>query len=346
MFDILDTVDDWLAQGHQVALATVVDTWGSAPRGVGAKMAVTAADPSSPAMVGSVSGGCVENAVIEEAINSLSDGKPRLLNFGVSDDTAWEVGLACGGKIAVYVEPLDNAWWQAVSDAVRHNQETTTVTVLTGDLAGQKLHILDTALDGNKQSLSGLTDTQIDALLDASTAQKRSQRVTIADVDVLIDQHRPRPRLVIVGGAHVAQSLAVYAAELDFRVALIDPRKVFATQARFPGLETVLHSYPDKALEQLGIDTETYITVLTHDPKIDDPALITALASKAPYIGVLSSSRTHRKRLARLTDAGIDPQLFDRIRIPIGLNIGAKTPEEIALCIMAEIVAVRNGALK
>jgi xanthine dehydrogenase accessory factor len=162
---------------------------------------------------------------------------------------------------------------------------------------------------------------------------------------VFIDVYQPRPRLVIVGGAHAAVALAQMASLLGFRVMLVDPRRAFATAERFPTAERITYEYPDKALPKIGLTSQTYIAVLTHDPKIDDPALKTALPSAAPYIGILSSKRTHEQRIERLTAAGLDRALLDRIRTPIGLKIGAQTPEEIALCVMAEIIAVRRGAL-
>ncbi|MAS34522.1 MAG: hypothetical protein CL610_10975 [Anaerolineaceae bacterium] len=338
MLDILDTVNHWLEQKRPVALATVVETWGSAPRGVGSKMAVT----DDMAMVGSVSGGCVETAVIEQALEILVDGKPRLLHFGVSDDTAWDVGLTCGGSISIYVEQLDQQWWQMVSDNVRQDYPAATVTILEGEQVGQKVLVNN---DGHPVYTSPelATDTCA-ALVQVATSQNRSGRATVAEQSVMVDLHYPRPHLILIGGVHVAMPLQTFAQQIGFRVSVVDPRQVFATTERFPDVANILHSYPDKALPQIGLDRNTYIAVLTHDPKIDDKALITALASPAPYVGVLSSKRTHEKRLERLREAGLSDEQLDRIRTPIGLNINAQTPEEIALCIMAEIVAVRNGA--
>jgi xanthine dehydrogenase accessory factor len=341
MLDILETVDNWLNQDKKVAIATVVDTWGSAPRRTGAKMAVT----SETAMIGSVSGGCVETAVIGEALDSLADGQPRLLQFGVSDDTAWEVGLACGGKITVYVEPLDLRWWQAITDGIRQDRTMVTINALDADNAGQK--ILVDVETGIVYASDNLEQSRYAALLEAAqeAARKPSGRARIADLDVLVDVYHPRPRLIIIGGAHTALALHSYAVLLGYQVILIDPRQAFATHERFPQAEIISHQYPDKVLNEIGLNSQTYIAILTHDPKIDDPALRVALPSPAPYIGVLSSKRTHEQRIERLTENGLDPQQLVRIRTPIGLDIGAQTPEEIALCIMAEIVAVRNGAI-
>ncbi len=289
-------------------------------------------------MTGSVSGGCVETAVVQEGLDSLADGKARLLDYGVSDDTAWDVGLACGGKMSVFVEPLDRTAWQKVRDAVQQNRPITSITVLAGEKAGQKI-----VIEQDKITYSNMDD-KLAALMVTDTARFRlTTRTHIHDLDVLVEVYRPAPRLITIGGAHVAIALKDLAHMMGFRVIVIDPRRAFATKERFPDVEAISHLYPDKALPDIGLNADTYIAVLTHDPKIDDPALKTALPSPVPYIGVLSSTRTHQKRVERLTAAGVDPELMKRIRTPIGLNIGAKTPEEIALCIMAEIIAVRNG---
>ncbi len=336
MLDILDTVSRWLQQGQQVALATVVQTWGSAPRATGSKMAVT----QDMALVGSVSGGCVEGAVVESALEGLADGQPRMLTFGVSDDEAWEVGLTCGGKISVFVEPLDAQWWAQLTPHVQQHRQATTVTLLAGESAGNKV------LLGPDESLAYHSPTLSSAAAQTlvQTAGARTGRLEHEGLDVLVEQHMPGPQLILVGGVHVAMPLQAFARELGFRVALIDPRQVFATRERFPDVEQILLSYPDKALQQLGLDSNSYLAVLTHDPKIDDPALLTALPGPAPYVGVLSSPRTHRQRLQRLHAAGLTPAQTARIRTPIGLEIGSRTPAEIALSIMAEIVSVRSGA--
>lgn len=343
MNEISAKIDEWLSKKQTLALATVVDTWGSAPRPVGAKMLINA----EMSMLGSVSGGCVETAVIEEALAMLQDHHPRLLEFGVSDDTAWSVGLACGGKIAIYLEVLDTAWWEAFKNKSAEQHPILTITILTGEMSGQKvmvnseghIHYASTKLPSHQQAALLAVGQQ-------AFAQGKSLRTKVDEMDVLLDFYQPQPKLIIVGAVHIAIPLKDFAQRLGFQVTLIDPRKVFASPERFPDMETILYSYPDKAFAQLGLDENTFIAVLSHDPKIDDPALITALDSSVPYIGVLSSRRTHEKRLERLTNLGVNPALFERIRTPIGLNIGAKTPEEIALCIMAEIVAVRNGALQ
>lgn len=334
MLDILNSVESWLKDNRSIALATVVDTWGSAPRRAGAKMAINEAI----GMAGSVSGGCIEGAVVEEALDTLKKRKPRLLNFGVRDDDAWDVGLACGGKISVFVEPLDRQWWQTMSDLIHQNRRATTITVINGEMAGQKV-LVENGLALYSTASAALQDK----LLQVATNHANTTRTQLDDLDVMVDVYRPQPRLIIIGGAHVAIALKDLAHIMGFRVVIVDPRQAFATQERFPDVERISHAYPDKVLPEIGLNADSYIAVLTHDPKIDDPALRVALPTNVPYIGILSSKKTHEKRIKRLTAAGVDPELLKRVRVPIGLDIGAQTPEEIALCIMAEIIAVRNG---
>ena len=338
MLDILETVNRWLAEERSVALATVAKTWGSAPRREGSKMGVTA----ETAMIGSVSGGCVEGAVVEEALAGLRAGQPRLLKFGVADDMAWEVGLTCGGRIEVFVEPLDSLWWEALAELALNDDFGLTMTIMEGERIGEKV-LLDA--DGGILYRSPNLDAEmLDALKEAAAGRQKSGVATAAGTRVMVDLQAERPHLILIGGVHVAIPLQRMATLAGFRVSIVDPRAAFASEARFPAVANILHSYPDKALPQLGLDRGAYLAVLTHDPKIDDKALLTALPADIPYVGVLSSGRTHRQRVARLKEAGLSDELIARIRTPIGIDIGASTPEEIAVCILAEIIAVRNGA--
>ncbi len=343
MLDILDTMNHWLAEKRAVALATVVKTWGSAPRREGSKMAVSSHNHAgdAPAMIGSVSGGCVEGAVVEEAQGSLRDGAPRLLKFGVADDLAWEVGLTCGGSIEVFVEPLDALWWDALAQLAAQDNFGVTITRVEGELIGEKV-----LLDARGEILfqtDKLTGAQVESMSAVARSSKKSGVVALGESRVMVDMQVERPHLILIGGVHVAIPLSAMAAQVGFRVSIVDPRAAFASRERFPDVANILHSYPDKALPQLGLDRSAYLAVLTHDPKIDDKALITALPANIPYIGVLSSGRTHKQRVARLKEAGLGDDLIAQIRTPIGIDIGARMPEEIAVCILAEIIAVRNG---
>lgn len=337
MLDILETMNRWLAEERAVALATVVETWGSAPRRVGSKMGIT----GQMSMIGSVSGGCVEGAVVEEALAGLGEGRPRLLKFGVADDMAWEVGLTCGGSIKVFVEPLDAMWWDALAELALNDNFGVTVTFLEGERIGEKV-MLDNAGEVIYRS-PNLSGDLLDAMRSAAAESHKSGVTVIGGERVMVDMQIERPHLILIGGVHVAIPLQAMARQVGFRVSIVDPRAAFASEERFPDVANITHSYPDKALPQLGLDRSAYLAVLTHDPKIDDRALITALPANIPYVGVLSSGRTHRQRVARLKEAGLSDELIAQIRSPIGIDIGASTPEEIAVCILAEIIAVRNG---
>ncbi|MCY4466223.1 MAG: XdhC family protein [Chloroflexi bacterium] len=346
MRDILDTVNRWLREDRHVALASVAKTWGSAPRREGSKMGIASdlgrIDTAPPSMIGSVSGGCVEGAVVEEALAGLKDGKARLLKFGVADDMAWEVGLTCGGSIEVFVEPLNATYWQALAGLATDDCYGVALVVVEGAHIGEKL-LLDA--DGKTLYQSGNLPESLAAQMRAAAAESRkSGIITLGDTRVMVDQQVERPHLILVGGVHVAIPLAAMAQQVGFRVSIIDPRSAFASPERFPDIANILHSYPDKALPMLGMDRSAYLAVLTHDPKIDDKALLTALPAGIPYVGVLSSGRTHRQRVARLSEAGLSEAHIAQIRTPIGIDIGASSPEEIAVCILAEIIAVRNGA--
>ena len=265
---VLDRAARWLADGRGVAFATVTRTWGSSPRPVGSVLACT----DTGEFVGSVSGGCIESAVITDAIALIAGERAAgTLSFGVSDETAWEVGLACGGKIDVDIE------------------------VATAERIGQ----LRAAMP-------------------------------------------PPSRLVIIGAVHVAAALAPMARIAGFAITIVDPRRAWATPDRFPD-DALVTEWPDVALGALALDAGTAVVALTHDPKIDDPALIAALRSSAFYIGCLGSKKTHATRRERLAAEGFDVAALDRLHGPVGLDIGAKSPAEIAVSILAQIIAVQHG---
>lgn len=337
MRDVQQDIRKWLETGQPVALATVINTWGSAPRQSGSKLAIT----PPHIMSGSVSGGCVESAVIEEALASLADFTPRLLHFGVADDIAWDVGLACGGEIDVYVEPLDAELFYQLESLHSRDAHYALLTVVSGPSVGTKLLISQDGFGyaaGDADILDVLMTSAVGLMRRGST-----ERLSLDGLDVFVEVVHPRPHLIIVGGAHVAQPLSATAQMLGYRISLIDPRSAFATPQRFPDVPNIYHSYPDKALAEIGLDEHSCVVILSHDPKIDDPAVRAALASPAGYIGILSSRRTHARRIERLTALGIDSAQLTRIHTPIGLDIGAITPPEIAISIMAQIIAVRHG---
>jgi xanthine dehydrogenase accessory factor len=338
MRDIIQDLDRWFEENKSVALATVVQTWGSSPRRVGAKMAVTV----DGEITGSVSGGCVEGAVAETAFQVLETGQPQLLHFGVSDETAWEVGLACGGQIDVFVNPLDRMSYQAEYEMLSHGDTFAIATLLKGSqqIIGKSLIVrLDGSYEGSLES--GFLSPTIQVALEA-LGSGHSGRVEIPGAEVFCEVFLPPPTLVMVGGVHIAIALAALAKPLGYHTIVVDPRRAFGSAERFPHVDRLIQAWPDEALEQLEITSSTAIAMLTHDPKLDDPALKVALPSPAFYIGALGSRKTQAARRERLLAAGIDPSLLSRLHGPIGLDIGAQTPEEIALSILAEIVAARN----
>ncbi len=334
MRDILSDIELWRTEGRRVALATVVQTWGSAPRPAGGKMALTA----DGKIAGSVSGGCVENAVVEAGKQTLATGTPRLLRFGVADDTAWSVGLACGGSIDVFVEPLANDLFGPIRDAIRAEQGVAVATVIGG--AEGRIGLKLVAFEGGA-TLGAIDDAALGAARTA-LSEGASRRVVAGEEEIFVDVIAPAARLVIVGGVHIAVALVALARTLGFRTILVDPRESFANPQRFPHADEIVADWPDRALASLAVNSATAIAVLTHDPKLDDPALTAALVSPAFYVGALGSRRTQEKRHKRLLAAGVSEEALSRLYAPIGLDLGGRSPEEIALSIMAQIVAARN----
>jgi xanthine dehydrogenase accessory factor len=329
---VLSKALDWLAKGRQVALATVVQTWGSAPQPVGSQLVIDAEGN----FLGSVSGGCVEAEVIAEAADVIATGEPKTLEFGVDDNTAWRVGLACGGAISIFVEKLAPGSERS-PDGVLHR--------LISDVEARHKVALITHLATGARSLAhspGDLGQDLAPALDEAFRRDKSVALKGSDGEVFINVFNPTIRLIIVGAVHVAQSLVPMARALGYDVVIVDPRSAFATEERF-GDVPILHDWPDEALPKIGMDGRTALIALTHVPEIDDPALISALASDAFYVGALGSKRTHAKRVARLAQTGVASADLERIHAPIGLDIGAQGAAEIAVSIIAEITAVQRG---
>lgn len=296
---------EWRAGGHAVALATVVRTWGSAPRRAGSHLIVR----GDGLFEGSVSGGCVEGEVVVEAQDALARGESRLLEFGVEDAVAWRVGLGCGGRVAILVEPLAPGHFDpALLDHVEAERTAGRPGIVTHDLTGGP------AVAGEHPG-----------------------------ADRFVARHDPPRRLAIIGAVHIAQTLAPAARLLGHAVTIIDPREAFATTERFAG-EALDTRWPDEALAEWRPDAASAVVALTHDPKLDDPALAAALRSQAYYIAALGSRANARRRLERLAAMGFGPEQLARVRGPAGLPIGAEGPAEIALSIAAEMVAAWRGA--
>ena len=320
LFDnIPETALAWHRAGRRAALATVVETWGSAPRRTGSQLAIS----GDGEIAGSVSGGCVEGAVVVEALDALDDGQPRELEFGVSDQDAFAVGLACGGTIRVLVEPVG--------------------TVLPEDMLADLV-----AARAARKPVAYVADLEAKTRRLDTTGHETRFRMDRSgfeeDSRTFVTIHNPPLRLIVVGAVHIAQALVPMARIAGYDPVIVDPREAFASEARFPG-ETLLHDWPDDAVASLGLDGRTALCLLTHDPKLDDPALEKALGAGVFYIGALGSTRTHAKRVARLVEKGFTEAQIARIHGPIGLDIGAASPAEIAVSILAEMTRVlRTGA--
>ena len=308
--DILTPLSIWLKDKRKIALATVISTWGSSPRPVGGQMAID----QNGEIIGSVSGGCIEGAVITEGIKSLSDGKTRVKDYGISNDMAWEVGLACGGELKVLIQPLqieDKIIFSIVESIRKREVIKLKINTKSG------LRTIDKSISQQSSSFNQLMNEFIH----------------------IID---PKPRLFIIGAVHIAQELVKLATIADFEITLIDPRDHFATNKRFPNCQ-IINDWPDNALSKFTFDKSTHLVTLTHDPKIDDPALIYSLKKNIGYVGSLGSKKTHQKRCERLSLLGFNQNDLNKIHGPIGLDIKAKNPAEIAISILGEIIQFRRA---
>lgn len=310
-----------LAEGRACAVATVVETWGSSAVQAGGVMVVAGEDD----FFGSVSGGCVEADVIAAAIDVIGGDEPKLLEFGVDDQTAWRAGLACGGRIRVHVarlDPLDDA---AMLDAIASAR------------ANRQPRWIATRLSDGRRSLLEAKDVDVKSDA-ASLATAKSGVVAFNGEETFLQALTPPPRVVIVGATHIAQILHQTARAIGYDVAIWDPRGAFTSEKRFrAGAATT--AWPEAGLQPLVDDPFAALVTLTHADNIDDEALMIALRSRCRYIGALGAKRTHQKRVARLSAAGFSEPEIARIHAPIGLDIGAKSAGEIAIAILADVIA-------
>ncbi len=332
MKDILSEVTRWHRRGDKVALATVVAVHHSAPRPPGTKMAVN----EFGEIIGAVSGGCVEGAVVEVADRVLHGAPPQLLRYGIADDEAWDVGLPCGGEIDVWVQSYESGRFTDVAAAGGRAAE---VTLLEGAAPGAKLLV---EADGARSGSLGAPELDDEAasaageLLWAETSERRGP--------LFIDVVAPAPRLILFGAVDIAASLSRLARAAGWRSYVVDPRARFATPERFPEADQVIAAWPEEAFGRLGgVDPATSIIALTHDPKLDDAALLIALRSPARFVGGMGSRRAQATRRERLLAAGLSEEELARLSAPVGLDLGGITADETALSILAEVVAARNG---
>ena len=354
MRDILDQIGKWWDAGEAFGLATVVQTFSSAPREPGAALAV-AADGE---VVGSVSGGCVEGAVYELSGEVSASGQPVLQRYGVSDDTAFSVGLTCGGIIDIFVEPISRENYPefgAIAEAVRDQQPVAVATVIAGPgQVGARRIIWPSGYQAGANGSLG-SGARLDQAVDDDARGMLAQGLTgvrrygpdgerrLDDLSVFVQSFAPPPRMLVFGAIDFAAAVARIGKFLGYRVTVCDARPVFATSARFPDADEVITEWPHRYLTRISTDERTVICVLTHDPKFDVPVLEVALRAPAAYIGAMGSRRTHSDRLDRLREAGLSEDELARLRSPVGLDLGARTPEETAVAIAAELIQLRWG---
>jgi xanthine dehydrogenase accessory factor len=332
MKDVWQEVGSWARRGDRIAIAMVVGAQRSAPRPLGTKMAIN----DRGEIAGGVSGGCVEGAVVEIAERVIDTGRPELAHFGIADAEAWGVGLPCGGEIDVWVQGYVPGPFERATRAGEHAAE---VTLLEGSRAGAKLFLTP---EGGRVGSLGSAPADADAVGAAKAAlwTDTSTRHGAIFVDVVA----PPARLMLVGAVDIAGALCTLARAIGWRSFVIDPRARFARHERFPDAEDVLALWPEEAFARLGgLDPATAVVALTHDPKLDDAALIPALRSPAMFVGAMGSRRAQSSRLERLLGAGLESEELERLSAPVGLDLGASAPGETALSILAEAIAVRHG---
>ena len=351
MRDILDPITKWWEANDTFGLATVVRTFSSAPREPGAAMAVSAGGD----VVGSVSGGCVEGAVYELATEVTASGEPVLRRYGISDDDAFAVGLTCGGIIDIFVEPASRerfAYLGEIAEDVRQGIPVAVATVIEGPrIVGARRIIWE----GQRTAGTLGAGDRLDAAVDDDARGMLAQGLTGVrrygpdgerrrdELAIFVQSFAPAPRMLVFGAIDFAAAVAKAGKFLGYRVTVCDARPVFATKSRFPDADEVITDWPHRYLSGSTTDERTVICVLTHDPKFDVPLLEVALRRPAAYIGAMGSRRTHDDRLARLREAGLTEQELARLRSPIGLDLGARTPEETAIAIAAELIQLRWG---
>jgi xanthine dehydrogenase accessory factor len=327
--DVLETLQRWTREGLNVATATVVETERSAPRDPGAVLAVS----SEGEVAGSVTGGCVEPAVYEEAQAILAGGPPKLLKYGIADDEAFDIGLPCGGTVHIFVDRLAPALVDPIAEAVAAERPVALAVRVSGERIGEKqLVYADAPADGE------LTEQARELL-----ARGETGFVTVGEDEVFVSSFAPRPRMYVFGAIDFASAVASIGRYLGYHVTVCDARAKFVTPERFPDVDELVVDWPDRLLASSPVDERSAICVLTHDHKFDVPVLKVALEGPAGYIGAMGSKRTKEARDERLRADGITDEQLARIHAPIGLKIGSRSPEEVAVAVAAEIISVFNA---
>jgi len=342
MQDIISSIEKWFEQGKMVALATVIKIHGSVPRELGATMAVS----QDSEMAGSVSAGCVEGAVVTEALQVMKTGKAAVVHYGISDEMAFTVGLACGGNLDVMIRPYSR---EELTDTIGHlssGRFFAQISILSPEDRGLTFSIYPDEDLLKIPRLNGMQFVdevnQKKLFLDQISKEFRLKKVQ-EEISLFFNIFPLPSRLIVIGGVHTAISLLGMAKGLRFKTILVDPRKAFSNRERFPDVDELMAEWPQDALPKLKLDEGCYVVTLSHDDKLDLPAAEIACKSPAHYIGMLSSKINFARRKVELLEMGLTEEQINRISTPVGLKIGAKGPQEIALAILAEMVAVRNG---
>jgi len=339
VIDIFNEIKQWVESNKRFALATVVKTWGSAPRPLGSAMAIS----ENGEILGSVSGGCVEGDVSKKALDILESGQSQLVHYGVSDEQAWTVGLSCGGKIDVFIEPFfafneKDEIWKELDQSIEHNQAGT----LLFDLSGAKSNHL--FIKANQIAVGRIAlDSEIKI---AKRTIEERKHLFDADAKLFAQLIPRKSQLIIIGAAHITVDLVDFGNQFGFETIVIDPRGFFTANTQFKSEpDQCINDWPAEVLPKFPLDQFTYVVTLSHDPKIDDQALQILMSSDVAYIGALGSKRTHAKRVARLSEHGFSDTQIANIHGPVGLSINAKTPKEIALSVIGQILQVKNQFL-
>ena len=339
MKDLLTTLQAWRSEGVEVGRAVVVQTYGSAPRQPGAVLLYA----SDGRVAGSVSGGCVEGAAAEEIDRARESGKTRTVRYGITDEQAWSVGLACGGTIDVLIEPIVPA--EAI-DAASRDEGTVVISPLPANEGTDPEPRLVFQTNGGLRGTTGYEapDAAISAAADEALLRGTSRVFEVEGRTYFLESFPMKPRLIVVGAVEIARALVVLAHELGFATVVIDGRSAFASKERFPSADKLIVAWPDEAFAKIGLTRDDSVAILSHDVKFDEPAIVEALRRGCRYVGAIGSKKTQADRRERLRSEGISEGDIARLHGPIGLDLGGKAPAETALAILAEVVAARYQA--